>query len=135
MAPTVAKEEASSLCLPFKCMVNLIPSTADSEAQESARGCFGTKVIRREPVSSPPVTPDSGPYGLSSWSSVRSLAAMPSQGSSVTSSASTSPSEDHQIALPLPVSPLLSSCPSDSDEVPSGTPQGQRGPDAEKRSR
>ncbi|XP_046702734.1 FH1/FH2 domain-containing protein 3 isoform X1 [Silurus meridionalis] len=130
MAPTVAKEEASSLCLPFKCMVNLIPSTADSEAQESARGCSGTKVIRRAPVSSPPVTPDSGHCGLSSWASVRSLGAVPSQGSSVTSSASTSPSEEHQISLSLPSCPLLSPCPSDSDEVPSGISQGQRGRDA-----
>lgn len=135
MAPTVAKEEASSLCLPFKCMVNLIPSTADSEARESTRGCSGTKVIRRAPVSSPPVTPDSGPCGLSSWASVRSLGAVPSQGSSVTSSASTSPSEEHQIPLPRPSSPLLSSCPSDLDKVPMGTLQGRRGQDAEKRSR
>ncbi|KAF4088333.1 hypothetical protein AMELA_G00081140 [Ameiurus melas] len=135
MAPTVAKEEASSLCLPFKCMVNLIPSTADSEARESARGCSGTKVIHKAPVSSPPVTPDCGPCGLSSWASVRSLGAVPSRGSSVTSSASTSPSEEHQIPLPLPSSPLLSTCPSDSEEVPLGTPQGQRGRDAEKRSR
>ncbi|KAI5618284.1 FH1/FH2 domain-containing protein 3 isoform X1 [Silurus asotus] len=130
MAPTVAKEEASSLCLPFKCMVNLIPSTADSEAQESARGCSGTKVIRRAPVSSPPVTPDSGHCGLSSWASVRSLGAVPSQGSSVTSSASTSPSEEHQISLSLPSCPLFSPCPSDSDEVPSEISQGQRGRDA-----
>ncbi|XP_053483393.1 FH1/FH2 domain-containing protein 3 isoform X1 [Ictalurus furcatus] len=135
MAPTVAKEEASSLCLPFKCMVNLIPSTADSKARESARGCSGTKVILKAPVSSPPVTPDCGPCGLSSWASVRSLGAVPSRGSSVTSSASTSPSEEHQIPLPLPSSPLLSTCPSDSEEVPLGTPQGQRGRDAEKRSR
>ncbi|XP_047011754.1 FH1/FH2 domain-containing protein 3 isoform X2 [Ictalurus punctatus] len=134
MAPTVAKEEASSLCLPFKCMVNLIPSTADSEARQSARGCSGTKVILKPPVSSPPVTPDCGPCGLSSWASVRSLGAVPSRGSSVTSSASTSPSEEHQIPLPLPSSPLLSTCPSDSEEVPLGTPQGQRGRDAEKRS-
>ncbi|TSK34713.1 FH1/FH2 domain-containing protein 3 [Bagarius yarrelli] len=130
MAPTVAKEEASSLCLPFKCMVNLIPSTADSEAQESTRGCSGTKVICRAPVSSAPVTPDSVPCGLSSWASVRSLGAVPSQGSSVTSSASSSPSEEHQMPLPLPSSPLFSSCPSDSDKVISGTPQGQRGRDS-----
>ncbi|KAK3571181.1 hypothetical protein QTP86_004895 [Hemibagrus guttatus] len=130
MAPTVAKEEASSLCLPFKCMVNLIPSTADSEARESTRGCSGTKVICRAPVSSAPVTPDSGPCGLSSWASVRSLGAVPSQGSSVTSSASTSPSEEHQMPLPLPSSPPLSSCLSDSDEVHMGTPQVQRGRDS-----
>ncbi|XP_027004779.2 FH1/FH2 domain-containing protein 3 isoform X2 [Tachysurus fulvidraco] len=130
MAPTIAKEEASSLCLPFKCMVNLIPSTADSEAQESTRGCSGTKVIRRAPVSSAPVSPDSGPCCLSSWASVRSLGAVPSQGSSVTSSASTSPSEEHQMPLPLPSSPLLSSCPSDSDQVHFGTPQVQRGRDS-----
>ncbi|XP_058242985.1 FH1/FH2 domain-containing protein 3 isoform X4 [Hemibagrus wyckioides] len=105
-------------------------STADSEARESTRGCSGTKVICRAPVSSAPVTPDSGPCGLSSWASVRSLGAVPSQGSSVTSSASTSPSEEHQMPLPLPSSPLLSSCPSESDEVHMGTPQVQRGRDS-----
>ncbi|XP_076826881.1 FH1/FH2 domain-containing protein 3 isoform X2 [Brachyhypopomus gauderio] len=135
MAPTVAiREEASSLCLPFKCMVNLIPRADDSEVQESIRICSETKVIHRAPESAPLITPDVGPCNLSSWASVRSLGALPSRGSSVTSSASTSPSEEPLSPPALSSSSLLSSCPSDLDEVPVGTPQGQKGQDAEKRS-
>ncbi|XP_067305148.1 FH1/FH2 domain-containing protein 3 isoform X2 [Pseudorasbora parva] len=127
MASTV--EEASSLCLPLKCMVNFIPNAVETDNEENLRDRSGIKVIRKAPVSSPPFTPDFGPLKsprLSSWASVRSLAALPSRGSSVTSSASTSPSED-----PLsPVLPLLSStlhpaCPVDSDKVSGGTLQGR----------
>ncbi|KAK1794676.1 hypothetical protein P4O66_001389 [Electrophorus voltai] len=135
-APTVAiREEASSLCLPFKCMVNLIPRADGSEVQESIQSCSGTKVISRAPVSGPLVTPDCGPCNLTSWASVRSLGALPSRGSSVTSSASTSPGEEPLSPPAISSSSLRSSCPSDLDEVPVGTPQGQRGLDAEKCSR
>ncbi len=124
-------DEASSLCLPLKCMVNFIPNAADTDNEENLRDRSGIKVIHKAPVSSPPFTPDFGPPispRLSSWASVRSLGALPSRDSSVTSSTSTSPSED-----PLsPVLPLLSSslptCPVDSDEVSVGSPQA-RDPD------
>ncbi|KAA0703066.1 FH1/FH2 domain-containing protein 3 [Triplophysa tibetana] len=71
MASTV--EEASSLCLPFKCMVNFIPNTADTDSEENLRGKSGIQVICKAPVSSPPQTPDFGPLisaRLSSWASV-----------------------------------------------------------------
>nr|XP_055065636.1 FH1/FH2 domain-containing protein 3 isoform X1 [Misgurnus anguillicaudatus] len=131
MASTV--EEASSLCLPFKCMGNFIPKAADTDNGENLRGKSGIGVICKGPVSSPPLTPDFGPVisaRLSSWASVRSLGALPSQGSSVTSSASTSPSED--TLSPVFPSSLQSTCPVDLDDVASGTPQGQMGRDPDK---
>ncbi|XP_056090449.1 FH1/FH2 domain-containing protein 3 isoform X1 [Rhinichthys klamathensis goyatoka] len=130
MASTV--EEASSLCLPLKCMVNFIPNAVDTDNEENLRDRSGIKIIRKAPVSSPPFTPDFGPPispRLSSWASVRSLGSLPSQGSSVTSSASTSPSEDPlSPVLPLLSSTLLPACPVDSDKVSGGTLQG-RDPD------
>ncbi|RXN18479.1 FH1 FH2 domain-containing 3-like protein [Labeo rohita] len=125
-------DEASSLCLPLKCMVNFIPNAADTDNEENLRDRSGIKVIRKAPVSSPPFTPDFGPPispRLSSWASVRSLGALPSRGSSVTSSASTSPSEDPLSPVPpLLSSTLLSTGTVDSDEVSVGTPQA-RDPD------
>ncbi|XP_021322566.1 FH1/FH2 domain-containing protein 3 isoform X1 [Danio rerio] len=122
-------EDASSLCLPLRCMVNFIPNAADTENAEKPRNRSGIRVIHKAPMSSPPFTPDFVPPlspRLSSWSSVRSLGAVPSQGSSVTSSASTSPGEEPQSpVLPLLSSNLLHTCPEDLDEVFVGTLQGQ----------
>ncbi|XP_052000623.1 FH1/FH2 domain-containing protein 3 isoform X2 [Xyrauchen texanus] len=134
MASTI--EEASSLCLPFKCMVNLISNAADPDIEENLRGQSGIKVIRNAPLSFPTLTPELGPLispRLSSWDSVRSVEALLSQGSSVSSSASTSPSED-PVSPVLPVLPLLSSSlvPSDLDEVAVGTLQGENGREPDK---
>ncbi|TRY58775.1 hypothetical protein DNTS_034611, partial [Danionella cerebrum] len=119
MAPTA--EEASSLCLPLNCMVHFIPNTADSESEGKLMNRSGIRVVRRAPLSSSPVTPDFSPpisTCLSSWASVRSLGAIPSRGSSITSSASTSPSDESlSPVLPSLLSARPPSCPGNSDEV------------------
>ncbi|XP_037392961.1 FH1/FH2 domain-containing protein 3 isoform X2 [Pygocentrus nattereri] len=131
-----AREEASSLCLPVKCMAGLLlAGAAESEPRRgvSGAGRAGGKVVCRAPA---PLSPDCAlSPGLSSWASVRSLGALPGGASSATSSASSSPSEDPASPLPSQSPPPLSSCPSGLDQAPVGAPRGQRGRDAEKRSR
>ncbi|XP_030639130.1 FH1/FH2 domain-containing protein 3 [Chanos chanos] len=115
-----SRDEASSLCLSFKCMASLIPNAAESESGGEPQGRRGDEVVRAVPVLSPPTSPCGGPRP---WPCARSHGGF-SQCSSVTSSTSTSPSEEPLSPFPLS-SP--SSCPSNSDEQPPGASQGGRG--------